>query len=63
MVKSVQQASAAGSAASRIDAAVRTVHKRAGLAGFYRGALASTARAMLVTSSRLVVYESIKSRL
>ena len=63
VVKSVQQASAAGSAASRIDAAVRTVHKRAGLAGFYRGALASTARAMLVTSSRLVVYESIKSRL
>ena len=47
--------------------AAADVQQARGLIGsahkLYRGALASTARAMLVTSSRLVVYESIKSRL
>mmetsp|Transcript_31944 Transcript_31944/g.100383 ORF Transcript_31944/g.100383 Transcript_31944/m.100383 type:complete len:282 (-) Transcript_31944:165-1010(-) len=69
-VKSVQQSqpldrSAANKAPplSTVAGATRHVWERGGVAGFYRGALASTSRAVLVTASRLVAYERTKALL
>jgi solute carrier family 25 carnitine/acylcarnitine transporter 20/29 len=42
-----------------LRAAVRDLWKRGGWKAFYKGCGASTGRAMLVTSTRMIVYESI----
>ena len=46
---------------SSIGGAARHVWAQGGWRGFYRGAAASTARAVLVTCSRLVAYEQAKA--
>eukprot|EP00908_Phaeocystis_cordata_P022503 Transcript_4917.p2 GENE.Transcript_4917~~Transcript_4917.p2 ORF type:complete len:285 (-),score=94.02 Transcript_4917:281-1093(-) len=63
VVKSVQQAQppAKPGPLSSIGGAARHVWAQGGWRGFYRGAAASTARAVLVTCSRLVAYEQAKA--
>ena len=65
VVKSVQQAQAPNKPGplSSIAGATRHVWTHGGWRGFYRGAAASTARAVLVTCSRLVAYEQTKALL
>ena len=65
VVKSVQQAQPLGKSTplSSIGGAARDVWARGGVRGFYRGATASTFRAVLVTCSRLVAYEQAKAAL
>jgi len=62
VVKSVQQAQPASSPGRKatLPGAFEWVRKSAGWGGFYRGVTASTFRAILVTSSRLIAYEHIK---
>ena len=52
-----------GTRLSSIGGAVGDVWARSGWRGFYRGAAASTARAIMVTCSRLVAYEQAKALL
>ena len=62
VIKSVQQAqnpAAAGRKGSLVGA-FESVWRSAGWRGFYRGVSASTFRAVLVTSSRLIAYEQVK---
>ena len=62
-IKSVQQARASspakGKAATIRQAVSAILQQGGGLGGFYAGAGSSTLRAMLVTCSRLVAYESV----
>ena len=60
VVKSVQQARPPGTPAS-VSAVVGKLWSAGGAGAFYRGVTASTARAILVTCSRLVTYEYVKS--
>ncbi|KAL1521592.1 hypothetical protein AB1Y20_021251 [Prymnesium parvum] len=65
-VKSLQQAQPlSSSSAARLSflGATRQLYARGGYAAFYRGVSASTARAILVTCSRLVTYEFVTSSL
>ena len=68
-VKSVQQAQPALTASTvkpaslqrhSVAGAARSLWQQGGIGAFYRGLSASTARAMLVTTSRLFTYEAIK---
>ena len=64
VVKSLQQAQPPNTPlAARYTtmSAVHALHRIGGHAAFYRGVSASTARAVLVTCSRLVTYEFTKS--
>ena len=66
VIKSLQQAQPPGTpAAARqsLAGAVRKLHALGGYAAFYRGVSASTARAVLVTASRLFTYEAVKGAL
>ena len=62
-IKSVQQASPAFAPSKRasIRGAVAALWQQGGLRAFYRGLSASTARAVLVTCSRLFTYEAVKA--
>jgi len=65
-VKSVQQsqpASGKHTLLRSIFGAGRHIWSRGGLSAFYRGVFASTSRAVLVTCSRLVAYETVKALL
>ena len=63
VVKSVQQAQPAHAAARRssISGAAESIWRAGGWRAFYRGVSASTLRAVLVASSRLVAYEQVKA--
>ena len=66
VVKSVQQSQAPGKHGplnSISGAAAHVWRHGGGWRGFYRGAAASTVRAVLVTCSRLVAYEQAKTML
>lgn len=69
VVKSVQQSQPASELGRKlggkrtIGGAAAAVWRVGGIAGFYRGVAASTARAMLVASSRLLAYEWVKALL
>lgn len=62
-VKSVMQGQAPSKPGLSISQAVRTLYYNGGNAGnlsaFYRGCAASTGRAVLVTSSRMITYEFV----
>ena len=62
-VKSVMQGQAPSKPGLSISQAVRTLYFNGGNAGnltaFYRGCAASTGRAILVTSSRMITYEFV----
>ena len=62
VVKSVQQAQPpfAASLRSSIVGATQALWQKGGVNAFYRGLSASTARAILVTCSRLLTYELVK---
>ena len=64
-VKSVQQAQPPFAQARRasVSGAISALWKQGGVSAFYRGLSASTARAVLVTCSRLLTYEQIKASL
>ena len=68
-IKSVQQAQppfpavkASGGMSQRVSifGAAQSIWRQGGFPAFYRGLSASTARAVLVTCSRLFTYEAIK---
>ena len=61
-IKSFQQAQPARVSSSRasIGGAVSALWRQGGVLAFYRGLSASTARAILVTCSRLLTYEWVK---
>ena len=63
VIKSVQQSqpARAHSRRSTVIGAAESVWRSGGLPAFYRGVGASTMRAILVASSRLVVYEQVKA--
>ena len=64
VVKSVQQSQPPGKHAplsSILGAGGHVWRHGGGWRGFYRGAAASTVRAILVTCSRLVAYEQVKA--
>jgi hypothetical protein len=56
----VQQASTGGKRRT-IAGAAESIWRSSGWRGFYRGVSASTVRAILVASSRLVAYEQVKA--
>jgi len=62
-VKSVQQSAPPGTASRSGLGAAQALWRRGGLAAFYRGIGPSTARAILVTCSRLVAFEWIRGLL
>lgn len=63
-VKTLQQARPLGAPPLSVAGAVAELRRGgAGLAPFWRGALPATGRAMLVTSTRLTVYEAVKEAL
>lgn len=63
VIKSVQQAQPAHAPGRRstIRGAAESIWRSGGLRAFYRGVSASTLRAILVASSRLVAYEQVKA--
>ena len=65
VVKSVQQAQplVSPSPLRSIGGAALSLWRRGGHLAFYSGLGAGTARAMIVTSSRLVTYETVKARM
>ena len=63
VIKSVQQAQPAHAPGRRstIRGAAESIWRSGGFRAFYRGVSASTLRAILVASSRLVAYEQVKA--
>ena len=59
-VKSVQQSAPPSAPRAGLARAVRTLWRRGGVGAFYAGLAPSTARAVLVTTSRLVAYEHVR---
>lgn len=59
-VKTAQQAVPPGAPRRNAVDAARSIWRGGGAASFFRGLAPSTARAILVTSSRLVVYEWVR---
>ena len=59
-VKSVQQSAPPSAPRAGLARAVRTLWRRGGAGAFYAGLAPSTARAVLVTTSRLVAYEHVR---